>query len=706
MSEPTISSRFSERWLAESGALQRRLVERLSGTVLPVGRELGFAIGLTSGGSTTWLESHQACPCAQLGDAQELDVTGGSGGNVRIPIGERDDFVLLCSGNEPRQGLAALEEMVRTLWREIELEAEQESLLNELGACWESLDTLYGFSADLREFHETQQLLDRILQRVVSIHAGLKAILWIDYDGRLEAAAVRNTPRPASRSREGGLVGKTVQSRLTTVLNLRRREIDTRRGEPELANAVSLVVAPVGSRDSVLGALAIWHDSEAVEFDSPRARLIEGLAVQAAAIVESERFHHASLESARLRNELEIGARIQQMLLFREPPRDIVGLQLAVAMIPSRHVDGDFCEFIRHSEDCLDIVVGDVMGKGVPAALLGAATKSQILRCVSGLMATSQAGHIPTPAEIVNAVHGEISNQITELDRFVTLCYARIDLRAHRLDIVDCGHTRTVHHDSVTGSTRFLQGDNLPLGVADWERYQQFSVPLREGDLVVFYSDGITEARDPEGNFFGEDRLAETIRTIRSRHPDELIRNLHHALVTFSQTDSFADDLACVAVSVTGRKQAISPVLSRLELSSDLKQLTRMREWLGGVYAQPARDDEEGFCLLDLAVTEAFTNIIRHAFHGLPNKTIRIEAAGQSNVAVVTLSHCGDAFDPNQAKIPAFDERQEGGFGLYIISQAVDEVRYAQNEQGDNVITLVKTFRSCQQGEPQDGTVC
>ncbi len=146
------------------------------------------------------------------------------------------------------------------------------------------------------------------------------------------------------------------------------------------------------------------------------------------------------------------------------------------------------------------------------------------------------------------------------------------------------------------------------------------------------------------------------------------------------------------------------PTENWLELSSSFSQLTRIRDWLRVVYARGAREDEDGFHLLVLAVTEAFTNVVRHAFHELPDHKIRIQAENLSDIAVVTISHSGDRFDPGTVKPADVYGSGEGGFGLYIICEAVDEVSYSCNERGENTIRLVKTFQSIGKGGCQDDT--
>jgi len=165
----------------------------------------------------------------------------------------------------------------------------------------------------------------------------------------------------------------------------------------------------------------------------------------------------AQEELARAREqEAEIGFRIQQTLLLEQPPQDLPGVRAAALTIPSQRIDGDFYDFFNHRDRCLDVIVGDVMGKGIPAALLGAATKSHFLQALSRLISLSEPGTLPEPKDIVTLAHSEVARQLIELESFVTVCYARLDLVNRRLDLVDCGHTTTIHFQAGTGTCKFL----------------------------------------------------------------------------------------------------------------------------------------------------------------------------------------------------------------------------------------------------------
>lgn len=263
------------------------------------------------------------------------------------------------------------------------------------------------------------------------------------------------------------------------------------------------------------------------------------------------------LEMAR-EQELQTGSRIQQTLLFDGLPEGVEGLALSAKTVPSRHIDGDFYAFFTHSPKCLDIAVGDVMGKGVPAALVGAAAKNQFLAAISHLIQASADHSLPEPKEIVRYVHGAMATRLIELENFLTLCYARLDLEARTMTFVDCGHTRTLHYRAKSGDCVPLQGDNMPLGFSDVEVIRQSSVPFGAGDVMLFYSDGVVEAKNESAcssrranlELYGEERLMQFLLANRDLAPADLIDRIRAEVVRFSGSEQFADDLTVIAVRI------------------------------------------------------------------------------------------------------------------------------------------------------------
>jgi len=410
------------------------------------------------------------------------------------------------------------------------------------------------------------------------------------------------------------------------------------------------------------------------------------LDLQAALLTSMEKLAQAH------QREAEIGAKIQQTLLLGKPPSGLVGARVAALTIPSQAVDGDFYDFFLHNCRCLDIVVGDVMGKGVPAALLGAAIKSSPLRALSCLLASSVQAPLPAPEEIVRLVHSDVTQQFISLGVFATLCYARLDLDHGQITLVDCGHTKTVHFRPRSHTCELLQGDNMPLGFSEQESYRQVVFPLEAGDVVVFYSDGVTEARNAVGEFFGVNRLMEVIHAQHRLEPEQLIDAIRRAVIAFTGVATCADDFTCVVVTLAETRWTPSLAQAQCEVTSAITELAPIRAFMRAFCLElpGCRLDEEGLYQLELAVTEAASNIMRHAYHGRTDQHIQVVADAFADRIVVRLWHRGTAFDPKTVKPPVFDGSREGGFGVYIMTHCVDEVRYVQDEAGEQCICLVK----------------
>ena len=399
----------------------------------------------------------------------------------------------------------------------------------------------------------------------------------------------------------------------------------------------------------------------------------------------------ASAELAQARErELEIGYRIQQTLLVEQPPTDVAGLRVAALSTPSHRIDGDFYAFFKLPDHRLDVIVGDVMGKGVPAALLGAATKSHFVETLSRLMALSRNDRLPPPNEIVTLAHTELARHLIDLENFVTLCYVRLDLNKRILDLVDCGHTGIIHLHGKTGLCEMVHGDNLPLGIREGEIFDQISVPFEAGDVLLFYSDGVTEARSVAGELFGEDRLLDCLTSNSKVEPAALVEAVRKAALAFSEPGRLTDDLTCVAIKV--HQTPLPLARAEREIRSDFEELSRAREFVRAFCSRlpDAPLDQDSVAKLELAVTEATTNIIKHAYHRRTDQRIQIEAEAFATQVLFRLHHVGDPFDPALILLPPLDSSQESGFGLHLMAGSVDEIRYYRDERGGNCIALVE----------------
>ncbi len=258
----------------------------------------------------------------------------------------------------------------------------------------------------------------------------------------------------------------------------------------------------------------------------------------------------SSDELAQMRSsEAEMGRRLRATLLTGEPPAVMAGVEVAARTEPGSKLDGDFYDFFPHSDHALDLVMGDVLGQGLSAALIAAATKNHFLRTLH--RATASGGEPPAPAQIVTQVHDAIAGQFLGQKNFETLCYARFDSKARQLDYVDCGYSPTVYFEKKTGKCKMLRGDNMPLGIGQQETYRQLSLPFAPGDQFLFHSDGITETLNAKGEAFGPDRLSALVQKAGDLSPEELITRVHTAVREFA-AEPITAHLTCLVVKITG----------------------------------------------------------------------------------------------------------------------------------------------------------
>jgi len=397
--------------------------------------------------------------------------------------------------------------------------------------------------------------------------------------------------------------------------------------------------------------------------------------------IGARRLAQQDLALARAR-ELRIGSRIQQSLLLAEAPRQMPGLWLSSYSQASQDIDGDFVELIRPGEGLLDLIAGDVMGKGVNAAMMGAAVKMQLSRSLVELMtSSSRTRGLPRPAEILQAVDRAMTPHLQALDAFVTLCYLRIDLRAGTLTWVGCGHEEAVLLRT-DGEIVVLHNQQPPLGVLSGAEFTQQVLHTRRGDALLLHSDGLSDAVLTNGERVGHDRVRALFRRLARAHPTPaaVLHLLRRELLAQAAVH---DDLTLLVARLgDGETPA-----QRIELRPQAASIAELRQFVeAAAAASPLGETDTG--LFIVAVVEAFTNIVRHATGGVPDAPVEVLAWAGADGLTVELVYIGDAYRPS-GEIPdsQFDEYPEGGFGLQIMHGACDEVAHLHDD-GVNTVRL------------------
>jgi sigma-B regulation protein RsbU (phosphoserine phosphatase) len=392
---------------------------------------------------------------------------------------------------------------------------------------------------------------------------------------------------------------------------------------------------------------------------------------------------------------LQTGYEIQRTLLIGDVPALDPGLDIAAYAVPSRGIDGDFYAFTRFRDDCFELLVGDVMGKGVPAALVGAAVRTAYSHVVTELVAERRGGEaIPQPAEIVNALHARLTPRLVELETFATLALYRFDLASGRLTFVNAGHTAGLLRRR-DGQIEPILGHNVPVGAVEDERYVESTRPIGAGDSLLVYSDGITEARSGDGVEFGEQRLGRLFQDLCACPAPARVRlqALHKRLLDYVGECAIPDDETAVMIDLQGPfaaggrtgDNAVDEEL--IELPWDVAGLEPLRR---RVAAAGAALEPDAVDRLVLAAFEVVTNVVRHVQQPFAEATLSCRLRSEPDRVTVEVWYVGLPFTPPAQREPDLSGETEGGFGLYIIENAVSRVSYEQPVPGVCCTRLVQ----------------
>lgn len=308
----------------------------------------------------------------------------------------------------------------------------------------------------------------------------------------------------------------------------------------------SVLAVPLGVSEKVFG--IIYADSPIADgrFTEDHLKVLTTLASVAAIRVENARLAEARLQQERLERELQLAMEIQQRFQPTAPPV-VPGYELQGISFPCYEIGGDYYDFIERENGRLVIALGDVSGKGTAAALLMSSLHASV---------HAQTGSHDTLSETISAVNRYLADNIPA-NRFVTLFYAELDPASGALSFLNAGHNPPliVH---AAGTVEQLASGGLPLGIKRNAEYREGRTQMQMGDILVIYSDGVTEAASPSGEEFGATRLYEVVSRNIDASAAGVRDRIESALTKFSQGTQAADDITLVIV----KRQAETKQLS------------------------------------------------------------------------------------------------------------------------------------------------
>lgn len=298
----------------------------------------------------------------------------------------------------------------------------------------------------------------------------------------------------------------------------------------------NILCVPLMIKSKLIGILTVYNKKTAEEFSEEDQRLLAIIAAQSAQIVENARLHEEEKSYLRLQHEMEVAGSIQRKLLPDEFPQ-IPGYEIAGKSVPAQTVGGDYFDFIQLDERHLAFCLADVSGKGVSAALL-----------MANLQATLRglAENTTSPGDCLTRANKLLCHSI-ETGRFITCFYGIIDTEEHKLSYCNAGHDKPFMFSSPEESERLFT-DCLILGLMEESSYTDETFTMREGNVLVVYSDGVTDAVDKDENYFGEERLQKVIRENLSESASRIIEAISQEVESFIGECDAIDDLTLVVI--------------------------------------------------------------------------------------------------------------------------------------------------------------
>ena len=394
-----------------------------------------------------------------------------------------------------------------------------------------------------------------------------------------------------------------------------------------------------------------------------------------------KRLQEVYAEKERIGCELHIASTIQMGMLPKTcpstPERD--DIDVFGQLTPAKEVGGDLYDYYIRDEK-LFFCIGDVSGKGIPASLVMAVTRS-LFRTIST--------HEALPDRIVTAINESMSETI-ESNMFVTLFVGVLDLPTGHLCYCNAGHNAPL---LINENAEFLPVDNnIPIGImADW-KYSNQESQIGLDTTIFLYTDGLTEAERTDHTQFGIERVCEVIKNSDKHQSSKaLVNHMSDAVNQFVGEADQSDDMTLLGVKYIKQHQA-TLFSESITLPNNVQEVPKLNEFVDKA-CEAVKLDMSTTMKLNLAIEEAVVNVMNYAYPAGTEGTVKIEAVANDVRLKFVITDKGTAFDPTAKKevdtTLSAEERSIGGLGIHLVRQIMDSINY-ERVNGMNVLTLRK----------------
>lgn len=383
-------------------------------------------------------------------------------------------------------------------------------------------------------------------------------------------------------------------------------------------------------------------------------------------------------EKERIGAELDVARHIQASMLpciFPAFPGRHE-FDIHASMTPAKEVGGDFYDFFLVDDDHLALVIADVSGKGVPAAMFMMISKTLI-------KSAAQNGLSP------KAVLEKVNNQLCEnndAEMFVTVWLGILEISTGKMKCANAGHEYPAIMRKNGNFELFRDKHGFVLAGMEGARYREYELELNTGDRLFVYTDGVPEATDSANTLYGTDRMLEALNNAKDGSCGQLLEALHRDVDSFAGTADQFDDITMLCVEMKGTASATK----QISIVPSLDKLSEAIDFIENMLSQ-AEVPMKVITQINIAVDEIFSNIARYS--GASVATLECSLTG--NQVKLRFMDDGYPYDPAGKPEPdttlSAEEREIGGLGIFMVKKTMNEVSY-EYTGGLNVLTIVKEF--------------
>jgi sigma-B regulation protein RsbU (phosphoserine phosphatase) len=391
-----------------------------------------------------------------------------------------------------------------------------------------------------------------------------------------------------------------------------------------------------------------------------------------------------SVQNERMSGELNVAKDIQMSMLpliFPAFPKR-ADIDIHAHLIPAREVGGDFYDFFFIDDQHLCMVVGDVSGKGVPAALMMAVCKTVI---------KSRASNDLSPASILTHVNNEMARENNNY-MFITVFLAIMNTYTGELTYCNAGHNPTyiIRNSGEIEKLAVLHGPVI--AAMEEMSYSETTISIEKYEIIFAYTDGIPEAHNSKGELYSDQRLQNELRTCSRDSSQKLIEDVLNTVYVFEGDTERFDDITALSIRYIGSEQETTHKSIGLKIANDPKEIDKLIEKFEA-FGEANNIDKNIRLKGNVVFDELITNIINYAYEDDLKHVIDVSISLNANKLAIKIMDDGKPFNPFVKDPPdiklSFKDREIGGLGIHLVKNLMDEYHY-KRLVGKNVITLVK----------------